>query len=84
MVVKPTVSAGSKNTGLFRRGDPAARALADEILGLGKTVMVQPAIASVAAVGETAMLYFDGQFSHSVTKGPLLAEGGGLRSRSMA
>ena len=80
VVVKPTVSAGSKNTGLFRRGDPAARALADEILSLGKTVMVQPAIASVAAVGETAMLYFDGRFSHSVTKGPLLAEGGGLRS----
>ena len=61
VVVKPTVSAGSKNTGLFRRGDPAARALADEILSLGKTVMIQPAVQSVAAVGETAMLHRRGR-----------------------
>ncbi|GHD40034.1 hypothetical protein D9V29_04940 [Mycetocola manganoxydans] len=79
LVVKPTVSAGSMNTGLFDVGDPAAPALAEHILSLGKTVMVQPAIDGVQEHGERALLYFNGRFSHAVSKGPLLAVGGGLR-----
>jgi hypothetical protein len=79
VVIKPSISAGSQNTGLFERHDPAALTLAEEILELGKTVMVQPAIPSVQEHGERALLYFDGQFSHAISKGPLLAVGGGLR-----
>ncbi|CAN5238770.1 MAG: ATP-grasp domain-containing protein [Nocardioides sp.] len=78
VVIKPTVSAGSRDTGLFAAGDPAALALAETIVAKGKVPMVQPAIASVAAVGEAALLYFGGVFSHAVRKGPLLAPGGGL------
>lgn len=78
VVVKPSVSAGSRDTGLFERRDPRARELAEHIIGIGKTVMVQPAIDSVAKVGERALVYFDGAFSHALTKGPLLRLGGEL------
>jgi len=72
------VSAGSRHTGRFTAGDPAARRLATTILDEGTPVMVQPSVASVAAVGETSTLVFDGQVSHTVRKGPLLSLGGGL------
>lgn len=78
VVVKPTVSAGSRDTGLFQRGEEQAGALARHILDSGKTVMVQPAIDTVAVEGEHALMYFDGRYSHAITKGPLLATGGGL------
>jgi hypothetical protein len=78
LVVKPSVSAGSQNTGLFDSGDAAATELAAHILDIGKTVMVQPAIEGVQERGEHALLYFDGRFSHAISKGPLLAVGGGL------
>lgn len=77
VIIKPTVSAGSLNTGLFARGDRAALDLIARILDLGKTPMVMPAIPSVAERGELAMLFFGGRFSHAVRKGPILAEGGG-------
>jgi glutathione synthase/RimK-type ligase-like ATP-grasp enzyme len=77
-VVKPVVSAGSRLTGRFARGDPDARRLAAQILGQGTPVLVQPAVASVATEGEVSAIVFDGRISHSVRKGPLLALGGGL------
>jgi hypothetical protein len=78
VVVKPSVSAGSRNTGLFEKTDARAQALATRILALGKTVMIQPAIDSVTRVGEQALVYFDGRFSHALTKGPILDLGGEL------
>ncbi|MET1051536.1 MAG: hypothetical protein ABWX65_02750 [Mycetocola sp.] len=78
LVVKPSVSAGSQNTGLFDAGDREAGVLASHILSLGKTVMVQPAVEGVQERGEHALLYFNGRFSHAISKGPLLAVGGGL------
>jgi len=81
-VVKPTVSAGSRDTARFGaggadRGAEAARAaaLVTTIHGSGRTAMVQPYVASVDARGETALLFFDGAFSHAIHKGPLLARG---------
>jgi hypothetical protein len=41
-------------------------------------VLVQPAVASVAADGESSTVLFGGRVSHSVRKGPLLELGGGL------
>lgn len=78
IVIKPSVSAGSQNTGLFDAGDTAALDLAAHILDIGKVVMVQPAIEGVQERGEHALLYFNGRFSHAISKGPLLAVGGGL------
>ena len=75
-VVKPSISAGSRDTGRFGPGDSrAAHRLAGEIHGSGRTVLVQPYVPSVDDRGETALLYFAGEFSHAIGKGPLLAPG---------
>jgi glutathione synthase/RimK-type ligase-like ATP-grasp enzyme len=84
-VVKPTVSAGSRDTARFgapRGGDDRddddahrAAALVAAIHASGRTAMVQPYVASVDARGETALLFFDGAFSHAIHKGPLLERG---------
>jgi glutathione synthase/RimK-type ligase-like ATP-grasp enzyme len=83
-VVKPTVSAGSRDTARFgaeagARDEDAVRAaaLVAAIHASGRTAMVQPYVASVDARGETAMLFFDGRFSHAIHKGPLLTRGEG-------
>lgn len=77
-VVKPSVSAGSRDTA---RWDTPAAVLqhVTELTGAGRTAMVQPYLSSVDALGETAMLFIGGGFSHAVRKGPLLAPGEGVR-----
>lgn len=77
-VVKPSVSAGSRDTA---RWSDAAEALAHaaELVGAGRTAMVQPYLAGVDEDGETAMLFIGGRFSHAVRKGPLLGRGEGVR-----
>jgi glutathione synthase/RimK-type ligase-like ATP-grasp enzyme len=77
-VVKPSVSAGSRDTA--RWGDPDdVLAHAADLAAAGRTAMVQPYLASVDDLGETAMLFIGGAFSHAVRKGPLLARGEGVR-----
>ena len=73
-VVKPAVSAGSRDTNRYRAGDhdELAVAHATALLAAGRTVMVQPYLAKVDTHGETAMFFFGGVFSHAVRKGPLL------------
>jgi hypothetical protein len=76
VVVKPAVSAGSLDTGRYQLADPEHRALAvahaRALLAAGRTVMVQPYLAAVDRAGETALLFFDGRFSHAIRKGPML------------
>jgi glutathione synthase/RimK-type ligase-like ATP-grasp enzyme len=75
-VVKPTISAGSRDTARFAAGEAdRATALVATIHASGRTAMVQPYVASVDARGETALLFFDGAFSHAIHKGPLLRPG---------
>jgi hypothetical protein len=77
-VVKPTVSAGSKDTA--RWGDPAeVHAHSAQLLAAGRSSMTQPYVASVDDEGETALLFFGGRFSHAIGKGPLLERGEGVR-----
>lgn len=78
-VVKPSVSAGSKDTDRFRAGehDELAVAHAAGILASGRTVMVQPYLHEVDTAGETALLYFGGDYSHAIRKGPMLTPAGG-------
>lgn len=73
-VVKPAVSAGSKDTNRYCAGehDELAVAHANALLAAGRTVMVQPYLHEVDTAGETALLFFGGTFSHAVRKGPLL------------
>ena len=75
-VVKPSVGAGSRGAGRFDAGD--ALVATAHVLGLhefGRTVMIQPYIAEVDSVGETALIYIDGRFSHAIAKAALLPSG---------
>jgi hypothetical protein len=75
-VVKPTVSAGSKDTGRFAAGeDDRAAALVRRIQGSGRTAMVQPYLDAVDRDGEAALIYFGGRLSHAITKGQMLELG---------
>jgi hypothetical protein len=78
-VVKPAVSAGSKDTDRFRAGehDELAVAHATAILASGRTLMVQPYLHEIDTAGETALLYIGGEFSHAIRKGPMLTPAGG-------
>lgn len=74
-VVKPAISAGSRNTA--RHDDRvAATEHAQQLLDEGRVVMVQPYIADVDTGGETGLLYYDGVFDHAIRKGAMLTESG--------
>lgn len=75
-VVKPTVGAGSRGARRFtadQRGDALGHART--LLDAGAHVLVQPYLSAVDTAGETALLFFDGEFSHAIRKGPLLRRG---------
>lgn len=78
IVVKPAVSAGARDTGLFHRDDPAAVTLAHKILAEGGVAMVQPEVTELSAGHEKALYAFDGELSHAIAKGALLDVGGTL------
>ena len=72
-VVKPAVGAGSRDA------QRHARTRRDAILAhiarlhdKGRSVLLQPYLERVDEHGETALLFFDGEFSHAIRKGPLL------------
>lgn len=75
-VVKPAISAGSKDTGRYNCADAATRDLAAahvaRLAGDGRLVMVQPYLGAVDSYGETGLLYLGGRFSHAIRKGPIL------------
>ncbi len=85
VVVKPAVSAGSRNTERYAdaRSDPARRHM-QRLLDDGRTVMVQPFVASVAREGEIAMMYFDGEYSHAIRKAAILLLPGAAEGRLFA
>ena len=74
VAVKPTVSAGARDTGRF---GPAthdrASALIERLLAAGRTAMVQPYLASVDERGETSLVYLGGELSHVLRKRAVLA-----------
>ena len=72
-VVKPAVGAGSKDAQRYRRRQiQTAMRRADVLLQDGRSVRVQPYLDQVDTAGETALMFFDGEFSHAIRKGPLL------------
>ena len=76
LVVKPTVSAGSKDTARYR---PDQRVAASDhvaqLLDHRRDVMLQPYLDTVDESGETGMVFLGGKFSHAFRKGPLLLDG---------
>jgi hypothetical protein len=76
VVIKPSVGAGSRGAGRFaaeRRAEALAHA--ETLQAAGRTVVVQPYLAGVDTVGETALVYFDGSYSHAITKSAMIAPG---------
>jgi len=73
-VVKPAVSAGSKDTARYGADDSrdAADAHVNYLLADGRTVMIQPYLNAVDTAGETAVIFMGGEFSHSIRKGAML------------
>lgn len=80
-VVKPTVSAGARDTAAYAGGDPAALPHVTSLLERGKAVMVQPYLDVVDTEGETAVLVFGGEVSHAARKSAVLQVGGGVPER---
>lgn len=78
VVVKPAVGAGSRDAQRHARGDrDAIVAHVERLLDAKRSVLLQPYLGRVDQHGETALLFFDGVFSHAIRKGPLLKRGHG-------
>jgi O-ureido-D-serine cyclo-ligase len=77
LVVKPAIGAGSRDTQRHRRAEQAAAvAHAQRLLDAHRSVLLQPYLSRVDQDGETALMFFEGKFSHAIRKGPLLPPGG--------
>jgi O-ureido-D-serine cyclo-ligase len=73
VVVKPAVGAGSKDAQRHDRTNLAAiRQHAHRLLDERRSVLIQPYLKSVDQRGETALLFYAGEYSHAICKGPLL------------
>ncbi len=70
IVTKPAVGAAASGLTRFERpADDALAALAALTRG-DRLALLQPYLPRVTTEGETSLVYFDGQFSHAVTKVP--------------
>ena len=74
-VVKPSVAGGARGAQLFdEERHPQAAALVARLHAGGDDVLVQPYLDAVDGdEGEIALVYIEGELSHAMRKGPLLA-----------
>ena len=73
LVVKPAIGAGSRDTQRHARSQiEAITAHVERLLKAGRSVLLQPYLDRVDEAGETALIHFDGHYSHAIRKGPLL------------
>ena len=73
LVVKPTLSAGGRDTGRFsRETHAAAEGLINTIHRSGRTAMVQPYLSSVDERGEKGVILLNGEPSHVLLKHAVL------------
>ncbi|WP_283134301.1 ATP-grasp domain-containing protein [Rhizohabitans arisaemae] len=77
LVVKPSVSAGAKDT---VRTASRAQALehAWRLTKGGRTAMIQPYLDMVESEGETSLIFLGGRFSHAIRRQPMLSARGGM------
>jgi hypothetical protein len=74
LVVKPSVSAGARDTGRFSAAThEEARQLIGRIREGGGTAMVQPYLSAADTAGETAVVFIAGHVSHVLHKKAVLA-----------
>ncbi|MEV6680467.1 hypothetical protein AB0N09_26950 [Streptomyces erythrochromogenes] len=84
VVVKPSVSAGARDTARYEPGRAADAVLhARMLLEQGRTAMVQPYLPRVEE-GERALVFFAGTFSHAIRKQALLTVPGQMDNSRVA
>ena len=72
-VVKPCVGAGSMDVARYGPAEhDAALAHVKALHATGRDVLIQPYVESVDALGERALIFIDGAYSHAMTKGAML------------
>jgi len=72
-VVKPAIGAGSRDAQRFGREEHEDTVRHDQrMLDEKRSVLLQPYLGRVDDYGETALIYFEGEFSHAIRKGALL------------
>ena len=73
VVVKPRVGAGSMDAARYRADElDEAREHVARLHEAGRDVIVQPYVESVDTLGERALIFIDGAFSHAMTKAAML------------
>ena len=78
IVVKPSVSGGGYRTARYEAHEhEAARAHVAELVGSGRTAMIQPYQAAVDLGGEAGLIFLGGSFSHAIHKDPMIRRGAG-------
>ena len=75
-VVKPAISAGGRQAASYETHEVelAVRHL-EALHATGRAAMVQPYVEGVDAIGEAALIWIGGEYSHAVTKSALLRRG---------
>jgi glutathione synthase/RimK-type ligase-like ATP-grasp enzyme len=72
-VVKPCVGAGSLLVERYRPEEtPRAREHVEALHHAGRDVLIQPYINSIDTLGERAIIFVDGSYSHAMSKGAML------------
>ena len=75
-VVKPVIGAGSRDAQRYARAaHDDAVAHVRRLLDAERSVLLQPYLDRVDEVGETSLIYIEGEFSHAIRKGALLQRG---------
>jgi glutathione synthase/RimK-type ligase-like ATP-grasp enzyme len=78
VVVKPSISGGGHRTARYEPHEhEAARAHVRDLVDSGRVAMVQPYQAAVDDEGERALVFLGGEFSHAITKDPMIRRGVG-------
>lgn len=70
IVVKPVVGANADNAFRLCPGSPAEEFLAAEQVFRNRIALAQPFVSSVTSCGEVSLMFFNGEYSHSVLKTP--------------
>lgn len=74
IVVKPVIGANADGAFWLNRSAGRERASEVEEHYSGRALMVQPFVQAVLEEGEYSLLYFDGEYSHTVLKAPKAAD----------
>ncbi|HEY6474694.1 MAG TPA: hypothetical protein VIY26_17495, partial [Acidimicrobiales bacterium] len=78
VVVKPSISGGGHRTARYEPHEhEMARAHVRDLVASGRVAMVQPYQSAVDDEGERALIFLGGEFSHAITKDPMIRRGVG-------